>query len=83
MRDTERGRDTGRGRSRLHTGSLMQDSIPGLGPCPEPKADAQLLSHSGVSRGGIFTGANLHNSDPCYATTDVTNAFLTIFFCPF
>ena len=32
MRDTEsvRGRDTGRGRSRLHTGSLMQNSIPGL-----------------------------------------------------
>ena len=32
MRDThrERGRDTGRGRNRLHTGSLMWDSIPGL-----------------------------------------------------
>ena len=27
MKDTERGRDTGRGRSRLHAGSLMQDSI--------------------------------------------------------
>ena len=26
----ERGRDTGRGRSRLHAGSLMWDSIPGL-----------------------------------------------------
>ena len=26
----ERGRDTGRGRSRPHAGSLMQDSIPGL-----------------------------------------------------
>ena len=34
MRDTqrerERGRDTGRGRSRLHAGSPTQDSIPGL-----------------------------------------------------
>ena len=34
MRDThterERGRDTGRGRSRLHAGSPMWDSIPGL-----------------------------------------------------
>ena len=32
MRDTESGagRDTGRGRSRLHAGSLMWDSIPGL-----------------------------------------------------
>ena len=28
MRDTERGRDTGRGRSRLPSGSPMQDSIP-------------------------------------------------------
>ena len=33
MRDTqrgERGRDTGRGRSRLHAGSPMWDLIPGL-----------------------------------------------------
>ena len=29
MRDTERGRDTGRGRNWLPAGSLMQDSIPG------------------------------------------------------
>ena len=30
MRDRERGRETGRGRSRLHAGSLMWDLIPGL-----------------------------------------------------
>ena len=30
MRDTQRGRDTGRGRSRLHAGSPTRDSIPGL-----------------------------------------------------
>ena len=30
MRDRERGRDTGRGRSRLHAGSPTWDSIPGL-----------------------------------------------------
>ena len=30
MRDIERGRDTGRERSRLHTRSLMWDSILGL-----------------------------------------------------
>ena len=30
MRDTERGRDIGRGRSRLHAGSLKWDLIPGL-----------------------------------------------------
>ena len=29
-RERERGRDIGRGRSRLHAGSLMWDSIPGL-----------------------------------------------------
>ena len=29
MRDTERGRDGGRGRSRLHAGSPMWDWIPG------------------------------------------------------
>ena len=30
IRDTERGRNTGRGRSRLYAGSPMQDLIPGL-----------------------------------------------------
>ena len=30
MIDIERGRDTGRGRSRLHAGSPMWDLIPGL-----------------------------------------------------
>ena len=52
MRDTqrERGRDTGRERSRLLTESLMRDSIPGLGSHPEPKADAQLLSHPGIPK---------------------------------
>ena len=46
----ERQRDIGRGRrSRIHAGSLMWDSILGLpGSCPEPKADAQPLSHPGV-----------------------------------
>ena len=47
----ERGRDTGRGRSRLPTGSPMWDSIPGPQTPrsgPEPKTDAQPLSHPGV-----------------------------------
>ena len=30
MTDTERGRDTGRGRSRLHAGTPTWDSIQGL-----------------------------------------------------
>ena len=38
MRDTERGRDIGRGRSRLHAGSPMWDSIPGP------------LDHDGLSK---------------------------------
>ena len=56
MRGTERGRDIGRGRrSGLYTGSPMQgvrckDPDVGLDPRtpgsrPEPKADAQPLSH--------------------------------------
>ena len=47
-RHRERGRDTGRGRSRLHAGSLMWDSVPGLGSHPEPKAEAEPLSHPGI-----------------------------------
>ena len=46
MRDTERGRDTGRVRNRLHAGSPDVGLDPRtLGSHPEPKADAQLLSH--------------------------------------
>ena len=44
MRDRERGRDIGRGRSRLPAGSLMLDLIPGAQD-HEPKADAHPLSH--------------------------------------
>ena len=56
MRDTERGRDIGRGRSRLHARIPMWDSIPELGSCPEPKAGTQLLSHPGVL--GVPTGTH-------------------------
>ena len=49
MRDTERGRDTGRGRSSLHVGSPMRNSIPGpqghiLGPRQAPNRWATLGS---------------------------------------
>ena len=47
-RHKRRGRSIGRGRSRLHARSPTQDSIPGPGSRPEPKADSQPLSHSGV-----------------------------------
>ena len=49
MRDTERGRDIGRGKSRLPVGSQVQDSLPGTSAShPESKADTQPLSHPGV-----------------------------------
>ena len=48
MRDTERGRDIGRGRSRLPVGSLMQTDPRTPGLQPEPKADIQPLSHPGA-----------------------------------
>ena len=43
MRDTERGRDTGRGRSRLPVGSLMWDLIPG--PQDHDLSRRQMLNH--------------------------------------
>ena len=43
MRDTERGRDTGRGRSRLPAGELMWDSIPG--PQGHTLSRRQMLNH--------------------------------------
>ena len=43
------GRDVGRGRSWLHAGKPDVGVDPRTaGSCPEPKADAQLLSHPGV-----------------------------------
>ena len=49
-RHTERGRDIGRGRSRLPVVSLMRDSIPGPQDqdLNQTKADAQPLSHPGA-----------------------------------
>ena len=44
MRDTERGRNIGRGKSKLLKGSPMGDLIPRLESLPEPKADTQPLS---------------------------------------
>ena len=42
-RHTERGRDTGRGRSRLPVGSPMWDSIPG--PQDHDLSQRQMLNH--------------------------------------
>ena len=48
MRDTHRGRDTGRGRSRfpVEPDARLDPRTPGSGP--EPKADTQPLSQPGV-----------------------------------
>ena len=48
MIEREKERQRHRERSSLPERSLMWDSIPTPGSCPEPKADAQLLSHPGV-----------------------------------
>ena len=50
MRETERDRDIGRGGGRLLAGSPMQALDPRTAEShPEPKADAQPLSHPGAS----------------------------------
>ena len=43
MTDTEKGRDTGRGRSRLLAGSPMQDSIPR--PWDHDLSQRQMLNY--------------------------------------
>ena len=45
MRDRKRGRDTGRGRSRLCAGSLMWDSILGLQDHTLAEGSAKPLGH--------------------------------------
>ena len=51
-----RGRDIGRGRSRLPVGSLITELDPStLESHPEPKADAQLLSHPGVPQSKLLS----------------------------
>ena len=42
MRDTQRGRDIGRGRSRLSVEILMRDSIPG--PWDHDLSERQMLN---------------------------------------
>ena len=54
-RERERGRDIGRGRSRLPSREPNVGLSPRtLGSCPEPKADDQPLSHPGISVFFIF-----------------------------
>ena len=43
MRERERGRDIGRGRSRLPAGIPVQDSIPG--PRDQDLSQSQMLNH--------------------------------------
>ena len=48
MRDTKRGRDTVRGRSRLHAGSPTWDSTPGLQDHALGRRQSKPLSHPGI-----------------------------------
>ena len=61
MRDTERGRERGTGRRcKLHVRSPDVGLNPGTpGSYPDPKADAQPLSHPGVP-------GNEHLPSMCY-----------------
>ena len=54
MRDTERGRDISRGRSRFPAGSQCGTPFQDLRISPEPKADAQPPSHPGVLNAETF-----------------------------
>ena len=47
-RERERGRDTGRGRSRLHAGSLTGLDPGTAGSRPGPKVGAKPLRHPGI-----------------------------------
>ena len=72
MRDTQRGRDIGRERSRLLTGSPMQDSIPELWDhaLSWRQADAQPLSHPGIPQDlNIYMDLQLN-----MVATDLTTA---------
>ena len=63
MRDTERGRDKGRGRSRLPVGSLMLNLMPGPGD-HDLAEGTQLLSHPGAP-GKFFLTYRRHFKDVC------------------
>ena len=59
--ETHRGRDTGRGRSRLLARTLMVGLDPSTpGSRPELKTDAQPLSHPGAPIYFLFTQLELH-----------------------
>ena len=63
MKDThtKRGRDTGRGRSRLHAGSLTWDSILGLQDhALSGRQELKLLSHPGCPGEVIFNVGALY-----------------------
>ena len=54
MRDTERGRNI-EGEVVFSQGAGCGTRSPDLGSCPEPKANAQLLSHPGVPSHVLFS----------------------------
>ena len=69
MRDTERGRDIGRGRSRLHAGSPTWDSIPGLQVhAPGQRQALNRWATQGSPQFKLFEGGyRLHSLAPYFS----------------
>ena len=68
-----RGRDTGRGRSRLHAGSRTWDSSQIAASCPEPKADAEPLSHPGVPYHIFFIHSSVEGQLGSFHSLDIVD----------
>ena len=79
MRDIERGRDTGRGRSRLLAGSPMWDSILVSEIKPWAAGGAKLLSHRGNPRTALIQILITFYVD--YSSIFLTGLFVPC--CPF
>ena len=67
----DRGRDRQRENS-LSAGSMMRDSIPGS--CPEPKADAQPLSHPGAPQKFLSFSLLLSHECGCFGEAELENS---------
>ena len=69
MKNRERGRDTGRRRNRLLAVKPNAGLDPKTGSRPEPKADAQLLSHPRAPKGSILKGTSAVCRGECHTGT--------------
>ena len=67
----ERSRDTGRGRSRLHAGSLMWDSIPGLQDHTPDCRQRQTAAPPGLSTFSVFKVPSVELTSPQQGSTAI------------